>query len=414
MKEEKIKDGEHRMKCKNCGTEFNEGIICPECGTRMEENISVSVPVQSNNGNLEKEVTGKKTENEGKTMAILSLICGILSIITMGILFIPEILGIIFACLGKKQGKMRGQAIAGLICSILSLVIIMTVVIAIIISPSGSDGNSRNNTSEDTETSIVDEELVENEEPEITDADEDKEDAVEAEPQEIVDGNENVNTDGYEFDDWWMYNIIPYSSYESGGEDLHLYMNLVWNEDGSIDLYGFAYSYDEPIEEYETMVHLTPDSENESYYVSDYRNFFVGILDSYIAIASDGDEMGHAFQGDFSLVSDGSVVFTGDYVEVLYGEIPNFFRDTANVYSTFRCNLYYTSYYESLGRGYHFLHYVDETGTQITFIMDAKPDDPKFFYNDLVTVTGVYLDQNQYELRADVAIENISIELFNN
>ena len=27
------------MKCKNCGTEFEEGVFCPECGTKYGNNI---------------------------------------------------------------------------------------------------------------------------------------------------------------------------------------------------------------------------------------------------------------------------------------------------------------------------------------------------------------------------------------
>lgn len=233
------------MKCKNCGIEFEEGIFCPECGTRIEENISTSIPEQSNNADLEKERLAKeraeheaeierqkteqvrlekerlelelnrqkmeleqaqqaeelrvkkeeenrqkkeaadkhkdekKSENEGKTMAILSLICGILSLVTMGAFFVPEIFGIVFACLGKKQGKMRGQAIAGLVCSILSLVIIIAMIIVIIIFPSGSDGDLRNNTPEDTETSVVDEsEAKDSEKEEIGASDEQYRDGV--------------------------------------------------------------------------------------------------------------------------------------------------------------------------------------------------------------------------------------------
>lgn len=42
------------MKCKNCGNKFEEGIFCPECGTKIEEELSVK----------DKEDL-KKDENEG-------------------------------------------------------------------------------------------------------------------------------------------------------------------------------------------------------------------------------------------------------------------------------------------------------------------------------------------------------------
>lgn len=88
----------------------------------------------------------------------------------MGAYFVPEILGIVFACLGKKQGKMRGQAIASLVCNILSLVIFTGMVIAVIISPSESDADSRNYTSGDTETLVVDEDFSEVVESEAKDS----------------------------------------------------------------------------------------------------------------------------------------------------------------------------------------------------------------------------------------------------
>lgn len=227
----KYKENQEKFFCPECGSELLGRNFCTECGTRIRRDTSTPVSDQSNNDNLIKEKIAKeraeheaemerqkteqarlekerleleinrkkaeqeqaeefrikgaeenrqksaskyesekKVENEGKTMALLSLICGILSLVTMGAYFVPEILGIVFACLGKKQGKMRGQAIAGLVCSILSLIIIIGMVIAIIISPSESDGDSRNNTSENTETSVVDEEISEVVESEAKDS----------------------------------------------------------------------------------------------------------------------------------------------------------------------------------------------------------------------------------------------------
>lgn len=71
----------------------------------------------------------QKLNKEGKVMAMLSLIFGIFSLCTLGCWFLPEILGIIFAFQGKKQGVMRGQAKAGLICSCLSIVMLIGIFI---------------------------------------------------------------------------------------------------------------------------------------------------------------------------------------------------------------------------------------------------------------------------------------------
>ena len=46
------------MKCSNCETEFNEGIFCPECGTRVESNLENEV--------LKNVETSKETEGESR------------------------------------------------------------------------------------------------------------------------------------------------------------------------------------------------------------------------------------------------------------------------------------------------------------------------------------------------------------
>ncbi len=53
-------------------------------------------------------------------MSVLSLLCGIIALITYGVFFLPEVLGIILAFLGKKNGKMRGLAIVGLIVNLIA------------------------------------------------------------------------------------------------------------------------------------------------------------------------------------------------------------------------------------------------------------------------------------------------------
>lgn len=71
----------------------------------------------------------EKLKKEGKVMAVLALIFGIFSLCTLGCWFVPEILGIVFALQGKKQGVMRGQAKAGLICSCISIVMLIGIII---------------------------------------------------------------------------------------------------------------------------------------------------------------------------------------------------------------------------------------------------------------------------------------------
>lgn len=131
------------MKCENCGTEFNEGVFCPECGTKIKPELSpeecakkqeieqiAKEKTEEGKDNRELELAEQKTEQERITkerkekqsgMAIAALVCGIISICSCGIIFIPEILGIVFACIAMKD-KNRKQTMAkvGLILSVVS------------------------------------------------------------------------------------------------------------------------------------------------------------------------------------------------------------------------------------------------------------------------------------------------------
>lgn len=76
----------------------------------------------------------RKQENEGKAAAIWSLIFGIVSVFSAGLLVIPEIAGIILAKKGKKQGKMRWQAKLGLAGSIYGVVVLIVMIVLLAIT----------------------------------------------------------------------------------------------------------------------------------------------------------------------------------------------------------------------------------------------------------------------------------------
>ena len=95
---------------------------------RAREQLELAKKEEAERLKQEKRVL-KKMENEGKAMAGASLICGIVSVCTFGSLIVPEVLGIIFAFQGQKQGVMRGMAKAGLICSCASIVLMIVFIV---------------------------------------------------------------------------------------------------------------------------------------------------------------------------------------------------------------------------------------------------------------------------------------------
>lgn len=130
------------MKCAKCGNEFTVGVFCPECGFKNEQTnqiIQESLKQESRQPQVsneekstnvdEKSVDIQDIPNKGKGLEVASLICGIISILTIGLLIIPEVLGIVFAMVSKKSGEMQGTAKAGFICSIVSIVLLIAVVV---------------------------------------------------------------------------------------------------------------------------------------------------------------------------------------------------------------------------------------------------------------------------------------------
>lgn len=68
------------MKCSNCGTEFNEGIFCPECGTRYEtENREIKSA-----GVNKQQVLQEKPQKEKYLPVKIGLICLIIAIAVFG------------------------------------------------------------------------------------------------------------------------------------------------------------------------------------------------------------------------------------------------------------------------------------------------------------------------------------------
>src|SRR5437763_15406463 len=107
-------------KCLQCGFVGSDAEYCKACGAFLGQGAA------NNNWN--------QTEGQKKGLAIFSLVLGIISFFTFGLLGLGAIAGIILAAIAMARVKRepwkyggRGIAIAGLVLSITSLVTVVPV-----------------------------------------------------------------------------------------------------------------------------------------------------------------------------------------------------------------------------------------------------------------------------------------------
>ena len=115
------------MTCKNCGTELEEGVaFCSNCGAQVPAAPNPTYTVEPQ----------RAATDPGKGLGIVSLILGIVSMVSLGFPA-ASVVGIILGSIGKKKsaeaGFANGPAKIGTILSIIGLILFVIATVAYII-----------------------------------------------------------------------------------------------------------------------------------------------------------------------------------------------------------------------------------------------------------------------------------------
>lgn len=116
-------------KCIRCGAELDDGAaFCDECGAPQTS----PQPQPEKKDEFSKVNSIKKAKSEynenpeikKRGMSIASLVMGIISVCTLGIFFVPEILGLVFGIIAICDKKMEhAMAIGGTVMSAIAFIL---------------------------------------------------------------------------------------------------------------------------------------------------------------------------------------------------------------------------------------------------------------------------------------------------
>ncbi len=114
--------------CIKCGAELEDNaMFCDDCGAQQ---MMQSAPIKEVASNQVKMSNADNKKMKESGYGIASLVLGIISVLTLGALFLPELLGIIFGICGlRDKSKKTSLALTGLILSIVATVLLVIVLI---------------------------------------------------------------------------------------------------------------------------------------------------------------------------------------------------------------------------------------------------------------------------------------------
>lgn len=128
--------------CPKCGQVIEENArFCDECGEALSnvptvnaEAVPIAPMTSKTNRNTSFQTTKTNISHSSKALGVIALIFGIVSIVTLGCFYIPEIVAIICGVLSKdSNGKRTELGKAGLICGIIGAVLLGLIAAVIII-----------------------------------------------------------------------------------------------------------------------------------------------------------------------------------------------------------------------------------------------------------------------------------------
>lgn len=134
-------------------------LFCDECGAALQQEVNVQKKISVEESVTE---TTKKSKSE-----IAAFVLGIISLCSCGLLFIPQIVGLVLGIVAiqNEKGKKHGLAIAGIIMSVISMAIILLFFVVGLLSEVESTSTSETvETNESVETNEIVESVETNKE----------------------------------------------------------------------------------------------------------------------------------------------------------------------------------------------------------------------------------------------------------
>lgn len=121
-------------RCPNCGVELEDNaLFCDECGTQLTQSAALptSQAAELSNINLQSTSTLSPTDDmKNSGLGIAAMVCGIISLCTLGIFFLPEIIGLVLGIIAMgNKSKKHNFAVVGIVTSAIAFVLVIVILL---------------------------------------------------------------------------------------------------------------------------------------------------------------------------------------------------------------------------------------------------------------------------------------------